>query len=148
MATQEPSLFGEVPLTDGAAHALASNRCHLTVACEGATITPEPGEKSVYVTGTAEAVRKALQATQTAVANLAARYVLIPVDTALLAYVIGTKGRRIHQISAECGASVEVCTNNAVLVSGESTSCEECMRGCRAGVKGDAGAECGIAPAS
>ena len=135
LATQEPSLFGEVPLTDGAAHALASNRCHLTVACEGATITPEPGEKSVYVTGTAEAVRKALQATQTAVANLAARYVLIPVDTALLAYVIGTKGRRIHQISAECGASVEVCTNNAVLVSGNPLAVKSACEAVEQGLK-------------
>lgn len=119
LSTQEPSLFGTVVLTDGAAYALANNRCRLTVACEGATITPEPAEKAVYITGTTEAVSKAIQATQTAVNNLSARYVLIPVDTALLAYVIGSKGRRIHHISAECGASVEVVySNNAVLVSG------------------------------
>ena len=120
LVSQEPGCFLQLPLSSGVAHALTVGRCHLDVPCDGVTLEVEPAERSVYLSGPAAMVAKAETAVSEAVRSLSRRFVLIDVDSALLAYVIGSKGHRIQQMAASSGAAIEVIRSNAgVLVSGE-----------------------------
>ena len=120
LVAQEPGCFLQLPLSSGVAHALTVGRCRLSTVCEAVSLEVEPAERAVYLSGPSAAVTRAETTVGEAVRSLARRFVLIDVDSALLAYVIGSKGHRIQQLAASSGAAIEVVrSNDGVLVSGE-----------------------------